>query len=118
MESIGEYYPFDLESIPEDLYSKMAWWSNYELKDTTLNPIETNYPYLSYGYYHKLGEGIIPMNRNLYPLSWESSASSAQYDHYEMIPVLRNTKTAFSHSWSASELLLLLLDETGDLQFQ
>ena len=119
IESLGKEYPFDLESIKEDSYSKMAWWSNYELKDTSQNPIELQYPYLSYAYYHKLGTGQIPVNRNLYPLSWEMNASAANYEKYEeTLPGLNRAKASSLHSWSASELLLLLLDETGDLDFK
>lgn len=118
MESLGKEYPFDLESIPEDNYSKMAWWSDYELKDTSPEKIQIQFPYLSYAYYHKLGKGPIPINKNLYPMSWEMGASSANYDNYESkVPELSRQKASSLHSWSASELLLLLLEETGDLQF-
>lgn len=116
IESIGKTYPFDLNSIPEDSYSKMAWWSNYETKDKTPYNSEKNYPYLSYAAVHKLGSGTIPINRSLYPLSWESLASSADYNNYSStMPGMTQQVSSPLHSWSASELLLLLLDETGDL---
>ena len=118
LESIGKTYPYDLKSIKEDSYSKMAWWSDYEVSDKSPYNSEKFYPYLSYGAYHKLGSGTLPVNRSLYPLSWETSASSANYNNYQStMPIMRAQISSPLHSWSASELLLLLLDETGELQF-
>lgn len=116
LRSLGKTSSFDINSIPEDLYSKMAWWSNYSLNDKT--PFETSkeYPYLSYASRHKLGEGVIVLNENLYPLSWESFASSAVYQNYQGLENgLSEVNISPLHSWSASELLLWLLDETGNL---
>ena len=116
LESIGETYPFDLESIEEDNYSKMAWWSNYEVKNRNNNLYSEEYPYLSYAARHKLKTGVIPVNVDFYPLSWETSASNADYSSYQGLEdFLMAVNTSPMHSWSASEFLLLLLDETGDL---
>ena len=119
IESIGKKYKFDLSTIPEDNYSKMAWWSNYELKDKSPYQLSEEYPYLSYAANHKMHNSTIPMNENSYPLSWESYASQANYDNYfEIDRIMNYSKISPLHSWSASELLLWLLDETGDLNFK
>ena len=118
MESLGKKYPFDLESIPEDKYTKMAWWSNYEPEDMYPESIQIENPYLSYAFLHKVGKGPIPLNKNLYPLSWETDAKHAHYYKLEArIPELGRSSVSSPHTWSASELLLLILEETGDLQF-
>ena len=117
IESVGRTYHFDLNSIPEDAYSKMAWWSDYEIKDKTNTFNDDLYPYLTIGSRHKLGTGTIPLNENLYPLSWEVAATEAKYDNYIGIDNhMCFAKTSPLHSWTASEFILLLLDDTGDLQ--
>jgi len=112
IESVGRSYHFNMDSIPEDSYSKMAWWSDYEVKNKVNNPFSSEYPYLSYAERHKLGTGEIALNENLYPLSWEFVASQAKYGNYVGIDeYMANAKVSPLHSWSASEFLLLLLDE-------
>ena len=115
IEALGKEYPFDLDAIPEDSYTQMTWWSDYEPQEK--KPIESQaYPYLSYATRHKLGEGTITMNSDLYPLSWEIDASQANYDNYEGIDnEIKTGKISPLHTWAASELLLWILDETGDL---
>ena len=118
IESVGRIFKFDLSSINEDLYSNMAWWSNYNIN--TKQHIESKeFPYLSYATRHKLDFGTIIVNENIYPLSWEITASEANYDNYrglenEMI----QGRISPLHSWAASEFLLWLLDETNDLNFK
>ena len=119
IESVGREFKFDLSTIPEDNYSKMSWWSDYEVKDKTPYEFSEQYPYLSYAANHKLKNTIIPMNENNYPLSWEMVASQANYDNYKDLDnIMTNSKISPLHSWSSSELLLWLLDETGDLDFK
>ena len=118
IESVGGNFEFDLSQIPEDNYSKMAWWSPYQVKDQTEYETSEEYPYLSFAARHKLGKGTIIVNENLYPLSMEINASQANYENYREIENgLANAKISPLHSWSASELLLWLLDESGDLSF-
>ena len=96
----------------------MAWWSSYPVKDQTEYETSREYPYLSFAARHKLGKGTIMVNENLYPLSMEINASQANYEKYRGIEnALANSKISPLHSWSASELLLWLLDESGDLSF-
>lgn len=117
IESVGRKFKFDLSSIPEDEYSKMAWWSSYEVKNKTPNVVSINYPYLSMAERHKLGVGTIAINSNLYPLSWEKDASQAKYENYsELDNTFANLRLSPLHTWEASEMLLFLLEETNDLK--
>ena len=119
IESVDRKFRFDLDSIPEDSYSKMAWWSDYELKDNNPYQVSEEYPYLSYAANHKMNNSIIPLNENNYPLTWESYASQANYENYYTLDkVMSYSKTSPIHSWSASELLLWLMDETGNLNIK
>ena len=117
IEKVGRTYHFDISKIPEDDYSKGAWWSNYIVKGSN-NNLDVNYPYLSYAVLHKQKVGKVVLNYNLYPLSWERNASQAKYENYLGIDnQMNDSKTSPIHSWSASELLLYILDETNDLNY-
>lgn len=113
IESVGRKYKFDIDSIKEDSYSKMAWWSDYEPKDKNTQPPDTLYPYLSFATRHKLNSGVIPINNNIYPLSWEQYASNAKYENYSSYENrFNNLKISPLHSWTASEMLLFIVNET------
>ena len=90
----------------------MAWWSSYNTN--IQQPIESSaYPYLSYASRHKLGLGEITMNSDVYPLSWEIDASQANYGNYDGLDnEMKTSKISPLHIWSASELLLWIMDET------
>ena len=116
IEKVDREYHFDLDSIPEDDYSKGAWWSTY--KTSVFNNLNSNYeyPYLSYAIRHKQKQGNIIINSQLYPLSWEKNASHAKYENYQGISnTMYDTNTSVLHTWSAAELLLFIMDETNDL---
>lgn len=116
IEKVGRKNYFDLDSIPEDDYSKGAWWSTY--KTSVFNNLNSNYeyPYLSYAIRHKQKQGNIIINSQLYPLSWEKNASHAKYENYQGISnTMYDTNTSVLHTWSAAELLLFIMDETNDL---
>ena len=116
LESLGREYPYDLSIIEEDSYSSTAWWSDYEVKNKNFQEADYNYPYLVIAARHKLKAGNLTINKNLYPLSWEKNASSAIYENYSSFDNrFNNLKTSPIHSWTASEMLLFLLDETSDL---
>lgn len=116
IEAVGRSYHFDLESIPQDGYSKMAWWSDYQVEARD-GDASKEFPYLSYAERHKGKIGQITINKNLYPLSWEIGGSQAKYENYKGIDdQMISLRTSPLHSWSSSELLLLLLEETGDYQ--
>jgi len=116
IESVGREFKFDLSTIPEDNYSNMAWWSDYKVKNERNNNISKDYPYLSYANYHKTKMTNIPLNINIYPMSWEKNASQAKYQNYDKIDIKMNYEQVSQiHTWSSAELLLLLLDNTNDL---
>ena len=118
IESVGRDFYFELDTIPKDNYSAMCWWSNYTAFGDNEGSIE--YPYLTAAKYHKLRKGRIIVNSNNYPLSWEKNASKANYDNYLNINVndLAYDRISELHSWSAGELLLLLLDDSGNLNIK
>ena len=112
IESVGREYHFDLEKIKEDSYSKMAWWSTYQVKERSNNSFSKEYPYLSLAERHTLNTGQIPFNENLYPLSWEIVASEADYENYKGVDdYMATAKVSPLHTWAASEFLLLLLED-------
>lgn len=117
IESVGREFKFDLDDIEEDIYSSMAWWSNYSYSKEKELDSSREYPYLSYATRHKLKQGDIVLNNNLYPLSWEQYATEANYsNNYKIDYYFVNQKLSPIHTWSSSELLLFLLDETSDLK--
>ena len=116
IESVGRKYHFDIDDIKEDEYSKGAWWSDYQSSNIFNNNPNFEYPYLSYAIRHKGKQGNIIVNRELYPLSWEKNASHANYDIYSGLDFyMKDEKISPLHTWSASELLLFIMDETKDL---
>lgn len=117
IEAVGREFKFDLSQIPEDSYSKMAWWSDYKIKNNEEQVLSDDYPYLSYATYHKTKNISVPLNISVYPMSWEKNASEAKYNEYDKIDLNMSYENISQiHSWSSSELLLLLLDETGNLK--
>ena len=115
IESVGRDFTFDLDIIPKDNYSKMSWWSDYHVDGE--NESSVDYPYLTTARFHKLRKGEIIMNVNSYPLSWEMNGSEADYSKNLNERDVYN-RLSSPHSWAASELLLLLLDDSGDLNIK
>ena len=119
MKSIGRNSKFDLENVLEDIYVSTAWWTNHEAKNDFRKTPDFEYPYLSTGTYHKRKDGTIITNDNLYPLSWEKNASQAKYDNLKKLNLdLEIYRVSPLHTWASAELLLFLLDETGDLELK
>lgn len=119
IESLGKEFKFDIDEIEEDEYTSMAWWSTKNVSAKTAMESSKNYPYLSFATRHKLNNGKIAVNSNLYPLSWEKEASQADYSKFNDLDInLANTKISPLHSWAASEMLLFIMDETNDLEFK
>ena len=116
IESVGRDFYFELDTIPKDNYSAMCWWSDYIAFGDNEGSIE--YPYLTTAKYHKLRKGHLILNNNSYPLSWEKNASKANYENYLNVNMgdLTYDNISQTHSWSSGELLLLLLDDSGDLK--
>lgn len=115
LESLGINFAFNIDGL-SDNYSPSAWWSDYKIDSSFKYDASVEYPYLTTAYRHKLGYGSLVTNNALYPLSWEQAASSANYEKMKVV----NREFIYSkispvHTWAASEMLLFVLDETGDL---
>ena len=118
IESVGRDFEFDIDSIPEDEYSKGAWWSSYQTKNYYNDNSNPEYPYLSYAIRHKQKQGKITISKELYPLSWETNGKYADYELYTGFDrSMRDLSTSPLHTWSASELLLFIMDETNNLDY-
>lgn len=119
IEAIGREFKFDIDNIEEDSYTKLAWWSDYNLDYQKIDGESKLYPYLTLATTHRMKSGKILLRDKLYPLSWETAASAANYNNYQgLLPLYSGTKTATPHSWTAAELLLLLMDETGEFELK
>lgn len=113
IEAVGRTCNFDIDSIPIDGYTKMAWWSDYEV-GASPDDVSYEFPYLSYATRHKLGKGTITINQSLYPLSFEMGASQANYRNYKRIDKdMYRLNASPPHAWAASELMLLLMEENN-----
>ena len=116
LESLGKKYIYDLPQLVDD-YASTAWWSNDFKPNNYILNLGSEYPYLIYANYHTNKNGTIPLSSSIYPLSWEKNASEAKYDKMTILDdYYYNNKISPLHTWSASELLLLLLDETNNLK--
>ena len=116
LESLQEKFKYDLKDLEDD-YQNLTWWSNYQTKNNKVYDHDYRYPYLSMAEYHKLKQGSFYVTDSLYPLSWEKDASEADYQKLSIIGQSYVTnKISPTHSWHASEMLLFLLDETGNLK--
>ncbi len=102
----------------EDSYEALAWWYNpNKYNGYFKNNISTDYPYLSIAQYHTVKQGQFVMNKNVYPLSFERNASMANYDKMDVLgDYYKENRISPVHSWTAAELFLLIMDETGDLK--
>jgi len=109
IESIGGRFNFDIDGL-SDNYSRSCWWSDIDINGNY--EVSQEYPYLTTAYRHKLKEGKVVVNKALYPLSWEKAASEAKYENMVIVNSdYKNSKVSPVHSWTASELLLFILDE-------
>ena len=101
----------------EDSYDGLTWWYGKSSTAYFENNLSEDYPYLSIAQYHKTGRGKIYLNKNLYPISYEKKGSEANYKKMKVIDsYLVNNEISPLHTWTASELLLFLLDETGNFK--
>lgn len=123
----NKWYNFGLKSLKmdgkfkyddvEDSYDAFTWWNDKNSDVYFDNNVSELYPYLSLAQYHKSGKGIIFLNRYLYPLSYEKEGSEANYEKMNVVDEYYVTnKISPTHTWTASEFLLFLLDETGNLK--
>lgn len=120
-----KWYNFGLKSLNvknslsivdnKDNYDALTWWNGKNSNTYFPELLSANYPYLSLAQYHKSGKGKIYLNKNIYPLSYEKQGSEANYKNMDILNNYYVTnKISPLHTWSASEMLLFLLDETGN----
>ena len=115
IESIGGVFEFDISSISDE-YGVLTWWSNHNRDIKYHKYTSYDFPYLQMASYHKLEKGKFVVNKDLYPLSWEANASEANYQNMHILDdYYVKSRISPTHVWAASEMLLFLLDETGDL---
>lgn len=113
---LGEKYEFS-KDVPTTTYTSLAWWdpdgclpSDYEA--------QTNYPYLDWAKGHCSHDTHnIYVNSDVYPMSWESNASEAKYQQMDILSSYYvDNRISPTHVWTASEMILFLLDENGVLK--
>ena len=123
----NKWYNFGLSSLnidnkfnykkEKDSYDALTWWYGKDSNTYYESNLNESYPYLSLAQYHKTGKGVIYLNKHLYPLSYEKNGSEADYENMYIIDkYYTDNKISPTHTWAASEFLLFLLDETGDLK--
>ena len=109
-ERLNLEFNFDIKNLDDD-YFKLCWWSDYESEKKINNYLSVDFPYLTTAVYHKTKTGRIILNENIYPLSWERNASCADYGRVIFLDIYyAENRISPTHVWSASELLLLLLE--------
>jgi hypothetical protein len=98
-----------------DSYSSLFWW-DYKDQHVSGSRFDEgnshNYPYLVWAEDHFYGEkrGIVTSQE--YPLSWEAHASDANYAALKVLDQgLVSQKLSPAHTWHASEMFLLLMEE-------
>ena len=113
IKKVGREFKYNYDNLTDN-YSNMIWWNNDNAKYITSSK---EYPYLSWAYYHSANKnGEIFANSSLYPLSWEQNGSQAKYEKMSIIDnKFSDSKISPTHVWTASEMLLFILDDTGNL---
>ena len=72
---------------------------------------EKDFPYLDWARGHYYDTWNLPFSNNNFILSWESSASFANYEGMRRISEASASKRiAFPHTWTAAEMFLRLYD--------
>ena len=98
-------------NIAEDIYSSTMWWSDNYSKKCLLKP-NANYPYLAWAQYHCTGSGGVFLNNSLYPLSWESAASQADYNKMSFLDnCFIEKKISPTHTWTAAEIFMTIVEK-------
>lgn len=119
------WYRFGLESLHkktkiksqkmEDSYASLTWWYPNKESIVQASNESSDFPYLSWAQYHTVKTGKLFVSHRLYPLSYESHAGKAKYERLSILDdTYAENKVSPTHIWTASEMLLFLLDETND----
>jgi hypothetical protein len=110
--SLGLPDPYRVPLLP-DSYSALFWW-DYRDRHVPGDRFQgTDYPYLNWAEAHFHREKGAPLGNLDYPLTWEASASQADYAALTAIlPLYADQKLAAPHTWHAAEMFLFLIDES------
>lgn len=94
-----------------DKYSDMFWWGFLDEGPPLSNPFDApEYPYLDWARDHRAGSSQGPLTDALYPLTWETKASQANYRGMERLSNLySDAHVSVPHSWHSAEMFLYLL---------
>ena len=107
---IGLKYNFDrIEN--KDGYTDMMWFYDNcnDIRDSY--SYSKDYPYLTWASNHCNKDLTVFFNHGLYPLSWESNASKANYNKINnRLGFYIDNKTSPTHVWAASEMFLNILE--------
>lgn len=114
MKALGKKSKFNYKDL-NDGYQNLAWWMSRSSQKEAIT--DEYFPYIGWANYHASNKkGKLMVNNKLYPLSWEKCASQADYSKMQIIDEQFVTdKVSPVHLWSASEMILFILDETGNL---
>ena len=117
LRALGLPDPYSIPALP-DSYSSLFWM---DYRDSHVPGKEADdralYPYLGWATDHFRGKKLSPISSRDYPLTWEMSASQADYAGMKTVdPVFFEQKTAAPHTWHAAEIFLYLLDATSNKQ--
>ncbi len=109
---LGLEDPFEIPDI-SDSYGGLFWMDYHESINLEQSIFDSavNYPYLTWAEDHFFGNYHGRFSDQIYPLTWESQASSAQYEGMEIVAEeYVNTQTAVPHAWHAAEMFLVLAE--------
>lgn len=112
--NLGKDFSFSIDNL-NDEYGILTWWMDNKVSNKKYTA-DDNFPYLSIASFHKTRKGKFPLNNSIYPLSWERNASEANYSKMQVLDDYYTVnRLSPLHTWTASELLLLLMDEDHKL---
>ena len=104
-------------------YSDLLWFSDSACHNRSMIKIimdwkharsgicDKNFPYLDWARGHYYDTWNLPFSNSNFILSWEATASSANYEGMKRISeASAGKKVAFPHTWTAAEMFLRLYD--------
>lgn len=114
LRALGLPDPYFIPLI-EDGYSALFW---LDYKEDYVPGGDSDdrdrYPYLGWACDHFHGTKKSPISNRDYPLTWEQSASQANYSALEILdPIYVEQRLAAPHTWHAAELILYLMDQAN-----
>ena len=112
LSALGLDDPFTIPDVP-DSYGALFWMDfRKEITESTSSfDSAVNYPYLTWAEDHFYGNYNGRISDQIYPLTWESQASAAQYEEMAIVSdEYVKSQTTAPHAWHAAEMFLALAD--------